>query len=139
MQVDESILHFKNLIRMSSENRLVHINLVVPNLVKQDTNIRPTVAVKIRMAVFVIGVWRTTQNKNNRSRDDSIANSFPSSTIQVPTVSSSPYDIFCERWRIDSNSHEFVYTITQWVVRENTQAFVTPVRSYVPNFISIKL
>jgi len=51
MQFDENILHFQNFTRMSSEDFELLINLIGPKVAKQDTNMRPAVTVKIRLAV----------------------------------------------------------------------------------------
>lgn len=51
MQFDENILHFQNFTRMSSEDFELLISLIRPKVVKQDTNMRPAVTVKIRPAV----------------------------------------------------------------------------------------
>jgi len=51
MQFDENIFHFQNFTHMSSENFELLINLIGPKVVKQDTNMRPAVTVKIRLAV----------------------------------------------------------------------------------------
>lgn len=51
MQFDENILHFQNFTRMSSEDFELLINLIGPKVVKQDTNMRPAIPVKIRLAV----------------------------------------------------------------------------------------
>lgn len=51
LQFDENILHFQNFTRMSSEDFQLLINLIGPKVVKQDTNMRPAITVKIRLAV----------------------------------------------------------------------------------------
>jgi hypothetical protein len=51
LQFYENILHFQNFTRMSSEDFELLINLIGPKVVKQDTNMRPAIAVKIRLAV----------------------------------------------------------------------------------------
>lgn len=51
MQFVENILHFQNFTRMSSEDFELLINLICPKVVKQDTNMKPAITVKIRLAV----------------------------------------------------------------------------------------